>query len=392
MAKKQKTVKQEKLTDICPVRKKGDRFNGLTEDEVLAKTLPDHLAYDLDIIIIGINPGLTAAHVGHHYAGPGNHFWKCLYLSGLTAEQMNAYDDYKLKDIGIGFTNIVERTSRSSADLTRTEIKQGAEALVQKIKRYRPKIAVFNGKGIYEVFCGHKNFFIGKQPEPFPDTSTVVFVMPSSSARCSQLPRAVDKLPFYVALCKLRDHLRGDLPSLDDTEVTFPDLELKVEPKKERLDSEVKQEIPDPEMNSHLIANQLASGWVLQLKVEIKTEDGELSGKRKRGRRKRSLTAGKHGKDIPAPSSVGSVSQTVCSPYFPPWQPPLLCTADLVSSGNCTSVGAAADMTLQVKQETSSDFALYGQMPDYWSNVRTCGNLLPLPDVKPTFCWPPTNL
>ena len=44
---------------------------------------------------------------------------KCLYLSGLTAEQMNAYDDYKLKDIGIGFTNIVERTSRSSADLSR---------------------------------------------------------------------------------------------------------------------------------------------------------------------------------------------------------------------------------------------------------------------------------
>lgn len=23
---------------------------------------------------IGINPGLTAAHKGHHYAGPGNHF------------------------------------------------------------------------------------------------------------------------------------------------------------------------------------------------------------------------------------------------------------------------------------------------------------------------------
>jgi len=44
---------------------------------------------------------------------------KCLYLSGLTPEQMNAYDDCKLKDIGIGFTNIVERTSRSSADLTR---------------------------------------------------------------------------------------------------------------------------------------------------------------------------------------------------------------------------------------------------------------------------------
>jgi len=52
MAKKQRVVKQEKLTDICPVRKKRDRFDGLTEDEVLTRTLPDHLAYDLDILIV----------------------------------------------------------------------------------------------------------------------------------------------------------------------------------------------------------------------------------------------------------------------------------------------------------------------------------------------------
>jgi len=52
MAQKRRVVKQEKLTDVCQVRKKRDRFNGLTENEVLAKTLPDHLAYDLDIIIV----------------------------------------------------------------------------------------------------------------------------------------------------------------------------------------------------------------------------------------------------------------------------------------------------------------------------------------------------
>ena len=55
--------------------------------------------------------------------------------------------------------------------------------------------------------------------------------MPSSSARCSQLPRAIDKVPFYVALRKLRDFVRGDLAYLSDSEVTFPDLELKVETK-----------------------------------------------------------------------------------------------------------------------------------------------------------------
>jgi hypothetical protein len=44
---------------------------------------------------------------------------KCLFLSGLIPEQLNAYDDYKLVKYGIGFTNIVARTTRGSADLTR---------------------------------------------------------------------------------------------------------------------------------------------------------------------------------------------------------------------------------------------------------------------------------
>lgn len=52
-------------------------------------------------------------------------------------------------------------------------------------------------------------------------SDTMMYVMPSSSARCTQLPRAVDKVPFYVALRKLRDHIRGQLPYLTENEVTF---------------------------------------------------------------------------------------------------------------------------------------------------------------------------
>jgi hypothetical protein len=51
--------------------------------------------------------------------------------------------------------------------------------------------------------------------------------MPSSSARCSQLPRAEDKLPFYVGLRKLRDFVNGTLHSLNETEITFPDIKIK---------------------------------------------------------------------------------------------------------------------------------------------------------------------
>ena len=38
---------------------------------------------------------------------------------------MTADDDYKLLSVGIGFTNMVERATKGSADLTRKEIKRG---------------------------------------------------------------------------------------------------------------------------------------------------------------------------------------------------------------------------------------------------------------------------
>jgi thymine-DNA glycosylase len=122
---------------------------------------------------VGINPGLFAAFKGHHYAGPGNHFWKCLYLSGLTSVQMTAEEDYKLVQYGIGFTNMVQRPTKGSADLTRKEIKEGSRVLLEKIRKFQPKIAVFNGKLIFEVFSGKKDFSFGKQPETVEGTNTV---------------------------------------------------------------------------------------------------------------------------------------------------------------------------------------------------------------------------
>lgn len=54
-----------------------------------------------------------------------------------------------------------------------------------------------------------------------------MWVMPSSSARCAQLPRAADKVPFYAALKKFRDYLNGIVTNIDDSEVVFSDSRLK---------------------------------------------------------------------------------------------------------------------------------------------------------------------
>jgi TDG/mug DNA glycosylase family protein len=109
---------------------------------------------------------------GHHYANSANHFWPCLYESGLIPEKLTCKEDAQCLDYGIGLTNVVARTTRGSSDLSKKEIQSGSEDLKQKVEGLQPKIVCFNGKGIYEVFTG-KKCSLGQQLEPFPGTSAV---------------------------------------------------------------------------------------------------------------------------------------------------------------------------------------------------------------------------
>ncbi|XP_061677916.1 G/T mismatch-specific thymine DNA glycosylase isoform X2 [Syngnathoides biaculeatus] len=232
-----------------------NRFNGMSVAEVMAKTLPDVITYNLDILIIGINPGLLSAYKGHHYPNPGNHFWKCLFLSGFTEQQLNFTHDESLPEkYGIGFTNMVERTTPGSKDLSSKEIREGGRQLLEKLQKYKPLIAAFNGKGIYEIFCKEifgvksKNLDFGLQPYKIPDTETVCYLMPSSSPRCAQFPRAQDKVHFYIKLKELRDHMKGAAPIRDvlETDYSFDLQQAKEDAKR----IAIKEEQMDPEYES----------------------------------------------------------------------------------------------------------------------------------------------
>ncbi|XP_077066851.1 G/T mismatch-specific thymine DNA glycosylase isoform X2 [Siphateles boraxobius] len=229
-----------------------DRFNGMSVEEVMSRKLPDVITHNLDLLIIGINPGLLSAFKGRHYPNPGNHFWKCLFLSGLTEEQLNHMHDQTLPErYGIGFTNMVERTTPGSKDLSNKEIREGGHQLLEKLQKYRPLIAVFNGKCIYETFCKEifgvkaKNLEFGLQPYKVPETETVCYLMPSSSPRCAQFPRAQDKVHFYIKLKDLRDQLKGEgkTQEIQETDYTF-DVTLAKEDAKRLA---IKEEQHDPE-------------------------------------------------------------------------------------------------------------------------------------------------
>ena len=123
---------------------------------------------------------------------------------------------------------------KSCQELTSDEIREAQDSLNKRIRYYKPKIVAFNGKTIFEIYTGSsvdKEFNFGKQPIRFANntTDTFMFVLPSSSARCSQLPKVADKVPFYLALKKFREYLNGYLSELSDLEIMFPDFKVALE-------------------------------------------------------------------------------------------------------------------------------------------------------------------
>jgi double-stranded uracil-DNA glycosylase len=71
-------------------------------DAARHRSVPDVLAPGLDLVFVGINPGLYSAAVGHHFARPGNRFWKALHASGFTDHEWSPFDDQDLPTVGLG--------------------------------------------------------------------------------------------------------------------------------------------------------------------------------------------------------------------------------------------------------------------------------------------------
>ena len=171
--------------------------------------LPDYLREGLDLVFVGINPGLRSDATGHHYAGPGNHFWPLLHESGLVSERLTYEQDARVLEWNIGLTNMVQRPSASITDLSLAELREGADALRVKLLRFRPRVVCFNGKRIYEIFSGARCEF-GPQPDTLD--AMRMFVMPSTSARTAAYQRP-DKLRFFLELKRLVDHIRVEAAS-----------------------------------------------------------------------------------------------------------------------------------------------------------------------------------
>lgn len=124
-------------------------------------------------------PDDISAAVGHHFAGPGNRFWRALYAAGLTPRVFGPQEDAELLKLGIGITNLVGRTTARAALLTPQELTAGARSLRRKVRRLRPKIRAIVGLGAYRVAFANANVRCGLQTETLSETR--VWLLPNPS-------------------------------------------------------------------------------------------------------------------------------------------------------------------------------------------------------------------
>jgi TDG/mug DNA glycosylase family protein len=157
------------------------------------------------ILFVGINPSLHSERLGHHFAGPGNPFWRLLHAAGLVPLALSYAEDQRLAEFGLALTNLCPRASATAAELTRDEIQRGKAALRRKISRLTPQMVVFVGLTVYQQFFS-KPKSGGAGPKPETIDSARVFVIPNPSGRNANYPGFKDKLIWFQ---RLREFLEG---------------------------------------------------------------------------------------------------------------------------------------------------------------------------------------
>lgn len=168
----------------------------------------DSLGKDLVIVFIGFNPSPTSALAGHPYAHRSNRFYRILYESGLTPI-LHVPEEHRemLTLYGYGFTNIVARTTRRADELSADEYATGRRIVVAKLKRFRPHIACFVGKGVYRPYSGRSAFPYGFQTQ-VAQTDSCEFVGPATSGLV-RMPLA-EQVAIYRVLAQAAASFRDN--------------------------------------------------------------------------------------------------------------------------------------------------------------------------------------
>jgi TDG/mug DNA glycosylase family protein len=155
--------------------------------------IPGVIEAGLAVLLCGINPGRYSGAVGHHFAYPGNRFWKALHGAGFTDELISPYDDATLPRYGLGLRYLVPRTTRSAADLDDEVLRHGGRRLERMARRFRPRFVAVLGADSYRRAFGRRNARLGLQEERLAASHVWLLPNPSGLNAHYQLPQLIEE-------------------------------------------------------------------------------------------------------------------------------------------------------------------------------------------------------
>ncbi len=139
--------------------------------------VPDVLEPGLEVVFCGTAPSAASFAARAYYAKPGNRFWPALHSAGFTPRRLAPSEYREVTRFGLGLTDVCKTASGQDAELTPADF--DADALTDKIERFRPRILAFTSKraareglGIAAADYGRQTLAVG---------TTEVFVLPSTS-------------------------------------------------------------------------------------------------------------------------------------------------------------------------------------------------------------------
>lgn len=154
-----------------------EKFNGTT--------VPDLLGPRVDLLFVGINPGLVSAAVQAHFARRGNRFYPALHRSGIIDRPIDASGGFRPDDLAhlhdrrIGITNLVARASARADELESEELVAGGLRLSALVASIQPKVVAVLGISAYRVAFGARRATPGRQPTDL--SGTALWVVPNPS-------------------------------------------------------------------------------------------------------------------------------------------------------------------------------------------------------------------
>jgi len=107
------------------------------------RTLPDFVAPDLRLIVVGLNPSLYAADVGVGFGRPGNRFWPAARAAGLVSCDRDPW--HAVHADRVGMTDLVKRATVGASELRTAEYRTGLDRVERLAAWLRPGAICFVG-------------------------------------------------------------------------------------------------------------------------------------------------------------------------------------------------------------------------------------------------------